>query len=90
MPIRALLKESDFGSDKTTLLTTVFDRAWAKIELAKSPLSEERNVAAARVALAKWVVAKGHSGERDVDKLVEDAVVFMAGLKLPLPKPPDL
>jgi hypothetical protein len=25
--------------------------------------------------------------ENDVDKLVEDAVVFMAGLKLPLPKP---
>jgi hypothetical protein len=71
-------------------LTTVFDEAWAKIEAANSPLCRDANVAAARVLLAKWVIAKGHAGERDANKFVEDAVVFMAGLELPLPSPtPD-
>jgi hypothetical protein len=85
MPMESLLRQYEFEDNRTELLTAVFDQAWAKIAAAGSPLSEDGNVAAARVLLAKWVLAKGQTGVRDVNRLVDDAVVFMAGLKLPLP-----
>jgi hypothetical protein len=86
MPLDSLFKEHTFESHKTHVLTTAFDQAWAKIVTSRSPLADEGNAPAARLLLARWMIARTQAGESDLNRLVEGAMEYMAKLKLPLPK----
>jgi hypothetical protein len=86
MPLASLLKQYSFESDTTRLLTTAFDQTWAKVVASHSPLANEENADAARLLLAKWMIARTQGGERDPDRLFEGATKFMAELKLQLPR----
>jgi hypothetical protein len=86
MPLDSLLKEHTFESHKAHVLTTAFDQAWAKIVTSRSPLADEGNAPAARLLLARWMIARTQAGESDLNRLVEGAMEYMAKLKLPLPK----
>jgi hypothetical protein len=85
MPMASLLKQHSFESDTTRLLTTAFDQTWAKIVASHSPLADKGNADAARLLLAKWMIARTQGGERDPNRLIEGAMEYMAELKLPLP-----
>jgi len=87
MPLASLLKEYDLGLDITSLMMAAFDRAWQTIIASNSPLGEDGNAAAARLLLAKWIIAETQAGERNPKRLVEGAVEYMATLKLPLSGP---
>jgi hypothetical protein len=84
MPLTSLLKQHTFESNTTDLLTTAFDQTWAKIVASHSPLADEDDADAARLLLAKWMVARTQEGERDPNRLIEGAMEYMAELKLPL------
>jgi hypothetical protein len=83
--LAALLKENALGADTTRLLTTAFDQTWAKIVASQSPLAESENAHAARLILAKWMIARTRAGERDLNRLIEDAMEYMAKVKPPPP-----
>jgi hypothetical protein len=85
MPLASVLKQDAFEADTTRLLTTAFDQVWGKIVASHSPLAENGNADAARLLLAKWMIARTRGGERDLNRLIEDAMEYMAKLKLPLP-----
>jgi hypothetical protein len=87
MPLTSLLKQHSFESNTTHLLTTAFDQAWAKVVASRSPLADESNADAARLLLARWMIASTQGGERDANRLIEGAMEYMATLKLPLPPP---
>ena len=85
MPLASLLKQYSFESDTTRLLTTAFDQTWANIVASHSPLANKDNADAARLLLAKWMIARTQGGERDSNRLIEGAMEYIAELKLPLP-----
>ena len=85
MPLASLLKQHNFESDTTRLLTTAFDQTWATVVASHSPLANKDNADAARLLLAKWMIARTQGGERDPNRLIEGAMEYMAELKLPLP-----
>jgi hypothetical protein len=67
-------------------LTTAFDQAWDKIVASGSPLAENGNAAAARLIMAKHMIARTRAGEMDLNRLIEDAMEYMAKVK---PRPPQ-
>jgi hypothetical protein len=84
MPMASLLKEYVFEAEATRVLTEAFDQAWARVVASSSPLAEEDNADAARLLLARWMIARTRGGEMDINRLVEGAMEYMAKLKLPL------
>ena len=83
MPLASLLKQYSFESDTTRLLTTAFDQAWDKAVASHSPLADKDNADAARLLLAKWMIARTQGGERDPNRLIEGAIEYVAELQLP-------
>ena len=86
LPLPSLLEQHDFEPDATRVLTAAFDQAWAKVIASRSPLAEPGNAEKARIILAKHLIARAQSGQRDVNRLIEDGLAFLAGLRLPLPR----
>jgi hypothetical protein len=72
-----MAKHRAFDSETTSLLGAAFDRAWQTVQTSGSPLSEEKRAAATREILAKKILAAGHRGERDVNRLVEEALALL-------------
>ena len=77
MPMAKLLTSRAFDPETTSLLGAAFDRAWQTVQTSGSPLAAEKHAAATREILAKKILAAGHRGERDVNRLVEEALVFL-------------
>jgi hypothetical protein len=75
MPLAALLEQTAFDAETTATLTTAFDQAWSKVKTTNAALSNEASV---RTALAKHIIERASQGERDVGRLVEDAVGWVA------------
>jgi hypothetical protein len=75
MPLASLLEQTAFDADTTSILTTAFDQAWSKVKPTDAALSNETMV---RTALAKRIIDRATQGERNMDRLVEDAVDFLA------------
>jgi hypothetical protein len=77
MPMAKLLTSRAFDPETTSLLGAAFDKAWQTVQTSGSPLSEEKRAAATREILAKKILAAGHRGERDVNRLVEEALALL-------------
>jgi hypothetical protein len=80
MPITKLFKDSSFDPETITLLASAFDTAWSVVEKSGSPLGAPDQAAATREALAKRIIKLGESGERNKQRLVDEA---LSGLTLP-------
>src|ERR1700730_6142273 len=83
VPIRMLriveqLAAGVFGPEEITILAAAFDEAWHRLEKSGarygSPSARER----ARQQLGKGIIEAAKLGERDLDKLVEAALLFLA------------
>ena len=77
VPINALLREHDVPDDVTPVLTAAFEEAWSRVQAARRPSDISRT----RMALAKRIVDRAARGERNVQRLVDDAVrCYLAGM----------
>ena len=74
MPIASLVKQYKLEPDTTPILTAAFDQAWAKLKASGKPIADET---ATRSILAKRIIEQAKEGERDVARLVEDALAHL-------------
>jgi hypothetical protein len=81
MPIAQLLSQTAFDPDTIALLSSAFDTAWDTIKKSDSPLAADGQAASTRELLAKRVIATGRKGERDKQRLVDDALAHLAARK---------
>jgi hypothetical protein len=77
MPMAKLLTGRAFDPETTSLLGAAFDKAWQTVQTSGSPLAETKHAAATREILAKNILAAGHRGERDMNRLVEEALALL-------------
>ena len=75
MPMNLLLANKAFDSETTQLLGSAFDAAWETVKASNGPLLDERHVASMRELLAKFIIATVEQGERDLNRLIEKALL---------------
>lgn len=63
-----------FNSESTRLLGSAFEDAWQKLTTSEGALTDERRAALLREVLAKRIIELGRHGERNHDRLVENAL----------------
>ena len=81
MPLGQLLSQTAFDPDTVALLSSAFDTAWDTIKKSDSPLAAHGHAASTRELLAKRVIATARKGERDKQRLVDDALAHLAARK---------
>jgi hypothetical protein len=81
MPIQRLLKTATFDDEATKTLASAFDIAWGVIKRSGSTLGADHNAIATRETLANRLIAMARTGERDRQRLVNDALVNVANCK---------
>jgi hypothetical protein len=81
VPIDELLANAAFDAETVALLASAFDTAWDTVKRSGSPLAAEDRAAATREAIARHIIEAGKTGERDVRRLVEDALGHLTGSK---------
>jgi hypothetical protein len=81
MPIVALLEQAAFDPETTHILTTAFDEAWDRFKSSGNPLADNTCAASTRALLAKQIIETAQKGERNIDRLVENGVTYLAGVK---------
>jgi hypothetical protein len=79
--INSLFADAAFDSDTTTLLASAFDTAWDTVKKSGSPLAADDQAASTRELLARRIIAIGRKGERDPQRLVDDALAHLTGSK---------
>jgi N-acetylglucosamine kinase-like BadF-type ATPase len=77
MSIIPLLSESAFEPETIEMLVSVFETAWQKVEQSGSELASPRYKRAAQEILAKRIIEMAQRGERNSDRLVDDAVSYL-------------
>jgi uncharacterized protein with NRDE domain len=78
MPSVALFSNAAFDSETTQLLGVAFEAAWQKVKTADNGLAEESEAALTRELLAKRIIEMAKRGERNPDRLVENALDHLA------------
>jgi hypothetical protein len=81
MPIASLLQQAGFNPEDTHILTEAFDRAWIKFEASGHALAGQACAPSTRALLAKRIVETAEKGERNVDRLVDDGLGYLAEVK---------
>ena len=82
MPILPLLKTAAFDPEATKTLASAFDTAWNVLRRSGSTLAADDKAVVTREVLAKRIIAMGRTGERDRQRLVNDALVHAANCKM--------
>jgi hypothetical protein len=77
MPIGRLLENAAFDLDTTALLTSAFDSAWDAVKKSGSPRAANENADSTRDLLAKRIIKMAQQGERDRQRLVDDALAHL-------------
>src|SRR5712691_11452413 len=62
MPIAALLQQEAFDPEAIRILTTAFDRAWARFKLSDSALAQDACAPSTRALLAKQIIVRAQTG----------------------------
>jgi hypothetical protein len=78
MPVVPFLRDAGFDAEATLLLSSAFDAAWQAVRTSGSGLADEMDAAASRDMLARRIIEMGQRGERNQDRLVEDALAHLA------------
>jgi hypothetical protein len=79
MPMGQLLTNAAFDPDTITLLASAFDTAWDTLKKSGSAFAADDRAASTREMLAKRIIEMGKDGERDPQRLVDDALAHLAG-----------
>jgi hypothetical protein len=75
MPIVPFLANAGFDADTTLLLGSAFDAAWQAAKTSGG--ADDIHAAASRDLLAKRIIEMGRRGERNQDRLIEDALAHL-------------
>jgi hypothetical protein len=67
-----------FDASTTSILITAFEGAWAAVLKSGSPLASSENAAETREFLARYIIDHVEAGERDPNKLIDDALISLA------------
>ena len=78
MPVVPLLRDAGFDAEATLLLSSAFDAAWQAVRTSGSGLADDIHAAASRDMLARRIIEMARRGERNQDRLVEDALAYLA------------
>ena len=78
MRMVALLSNAAFDDETTQLLGAAFEAAWEKVETAGSARADDSQAALTRDALAKRIIELAKRGERDPDRLAENALDYLS------------
>ena len=79
MSIVPFLRENAFDPKAIAILAAAFDAAWETVQKSGSPLASEAEAAATRERIAKRIIEMGTQGERDHQRLVENALAYLTG-----------
>jgi tagatose-1,6-bisphosphate aldolase non-catalytic subunit AgaZ/GatZ len=79
VPMVALLSNAAFDSETTQLLGAAFEAGWEKVKTSGSALAQESQAALTRELLAKRIIEMAKRGERNPDRLVENALDHLVG-----------
>ena len=71
-----------FDSDEVKVLTQAFDQAWQAVEKSGICFSSDAYKNAAREVLALRIIEIAQLGERDPNRLREDALLYLARTNL--------
>lgn len=63
-----------FSFESTSLLIKAFEGAWETVLRSGSPLASAEHAGDTRERLARYVIARVEAGERDLKKLIADAL----------------
>ena len=74
-PMNLLLANKAFDAETTQLLGSAFDAAWEMAKASNGPLRDEQHVTSMRELLAKFIIATAEQGERDLNRLIEKALL---------------
>jgi hypothetical protein len=77
MSIIPLLAEAAFEPEMIDFLVSVFETAWSKVEQSGSKLASPAYQRAAQEIIAKRIIESAQQGERDPEKLANDAVKYL-------------
>jgi hypothetical protein len=75
------LADAAFDAEATQLLGSAFEAAWQAVKSSGNGLADEARAASIRECLARRVIEMGRRGERNHDRLVEDALLHLARSK---------
>jgi hypothetical protein len=77
MTIVPFLAQSAFDPEVIEILAAAFEDAWASIEKSGSSLASPRYKRVAQEIMAKRIIETAQRGERDRQRLAEDAVTYL-------------
>ena len=80
MTLHVLLADTAFDSETTRLLGATFDAAWDRLRASGNALVDDQSAAATREALAKCIIAMVQQGERNPDRLIDEALARLENL----------
>jgi hypothetical protein len=78
MTIEPLIEKGSFDPETASLLASAFEVAWETVKKSGSPLAENDNAPLTREIMAKRIIETAQTGERNPQRLVEDAIIFVA------------
>jgi hypothetical protein len=78
MSIIPLLTQSAFDPETIKSLVSAFEHAWDKVKKSGSEFASPRYERAAQEIIAKRIIEMAQRGEREPNKLAEDAVDHLA------------
>jgi hypothetical protein len=70
-----------FDPESTSVLIAAFEGAWDTVRKSGSPLAGAEQAAAAREVLARHLIERVQSGERDPQKLIAEALVHLTSAR---------
>jgi hypothetical protein len=70
----------ELDGDTRRLLALAVDQAWEVMKATDDPLVAEERAASTRDLLARHIVDLAKQGERNPDRLIDNALEYMAGL----------
>ena len=77
MAIVPLLAQLAFEPEVIEILAAAYENAWASIEKSGSSLASPRYKRVAQEILAKRIIETAQRGERNRERLCEDAVTYL-------------
>lgn len=78
MPIIPLFGAGSFDPETTDLLASALEVAWETVRKSGSPLAADGQASSTREILAKRIIDRANTGERDPKILVSDALAHLA------------
>jgi len=71
-----------FDDNEVRILVDAFDQAWKAVEESGAPFASEGQVSATRERLALRIIEIAQLGERDPNRLRDDALLYLARTNL--------